>query len=86
MLADFESGLEYAEAECILDVRRRGAAREYLVRWKDSPNYPDAWEIEDHLPRQLITQFKNSRRASKADAAQPLQAESPSSKEMMAAV
>ena len=30
---DFESGLEYAQAAAVLDMRQRGTMRKYLVRW-----------------------------------------------------
>jgi hypothetical protein len=29
---DFEQGLEYADAECVLEMRQRGTMRKYLVR------------------------------------------------------
>jgi len=32
LVADFDAGLEYAEAECLLDVQHRGDSRQYLVR------------------------------------------------------
>lgn len=49
---DFESGLEYAEAEAILDRKIRKGERYYLVRWKD--DYEDSWEIEDNLASELV--------------------------------
>ena len=32
LVADFDAGLEYAEADCLLDVQHRGDSRQYLVR------------------------------------------------------
>jgi hypothetical protein len=32
VVEDYKSGLEYAEAECIIDVRNRGDSRTYLVK------------------------------------------------------
>jgi signal recognition particle 43 kDa protein len=59
VIEDFESGLEYAEAEEILDVRNRGDSRTYLVRWKDG--YPDTWEDEEHCSSDLVRIFEEGR-------------------------
>ena len=32
VVEDFDAGLEYAQADCILDVAYRGDEREYLVK------------------------------------------------------
>ena len=32
VIEDFESGLEYSDAACIVKMRQRGTARAYLVR------------------------------------------------------
>lgn len=32
LVADFDAGLEYAEADCLLDVQHRGDSRQYLVK------------------------------------------------------
>lgn len=32
VIEDYEQGLEYAEAECIVEMKRKGDARQYLVR------------------------------------------------------
>ena len=32
LVEDFDAGLEYAEADCILDVEERGDSRSYLIR------------------------------------------------------
>jgi len=54
--ADYESGLEYAEAECIVDVRNRGDSRTYRVRWRDG--YPDSWEPEENISEDLVKLFE----------------------------
>lgn len=33
LVEDFDAGLEYAEAECILDVHNKGDSRKYLIRF-----------------------------------------------------
>lgn len=52
LVADFDAGLEYAEAECLLDVQHRGDSRQYLVRWQD--DYPDSWEDEESVSPDII--------------------------------
>jgi len=59
VIQDYECGLEYAEAECIIDVRNRGDSRTYLVRWGDG--YPDSWEDEENVSLDLIRIFEESR-------------------------
>lgn len=56
VVEDFLSGLEYAEAEAIVDVRNRGDAKTYLVRWRDG--YPDTWEPEENVSQDLIDIFE----------------------------
>lgn len=58
-MSDFDSGLEYAEAQCLVDVRNRGDSRTYLVRWGDG--YPDSWEPEEHVSPDLIRLFEEER-------------------------
>jgi signal recognition particle protein len=60
VIQDYESGLEYAEAESIIDVRNRGDSRTYLVRWGDG--YPDSWEDEENVSLDLIKIFEESRK------------------------
>jgi hypothetical protein len=65
VVEDYERGLEYAEAEALLQVRRRGCSKEYLVRWADGG--VDSWESEDHIPRALVSQFERAaKQAAKA--------------------
>lgn len=33
LVQDFDAGLEYAEADCIVDVQNRGDSRQYLIRY-----------------------------------------------------
>ena len=61
VIEDYESGLEYAEAACIVDVRNRGDSRTYLVRWGDG--YPDSWEDEEHVSPDIIKIFEESRKS-----------------------
>lgn len=61
VIEDYESGLEYAEAESILDVRNRGDSRTYLVKWGDG--YPDSWEAEENVSPDLIKIFEEQRAA-----------------------
>ena len=37
LVQDFDAGLEYAEAECIVDVQQKGDDRQYLIRYLHSP-------------------------------------------------
>jgi signal recognition particle protein len=64
VIEDFESGLEYAEAEAVVDVRNRGDSRTYLVRWGDG--YPDSWEEEENVSPDLIRIFEGSRNGAAA--------------------
>ena len=56
VVADYEAGLEYADAVCIKDARRLGDAKEYLVEWSDGA--PDTWESEDNITRSLVFEFE----------------------------
>jgi hypothetical protein len=61
VIEDFENGLQYAEAECIRDVRETDdCGREYLVQWVDGA--PDSWESEDSISSALVTAFETERR------------------------
>lgn len=63
VIEDFENGLEYAEAESILDVREAAdCAREYFVRWSDGAD--DSWESEDSISSALVASFEAERKAS----------------------
>lgn len=62
VVEDFQSGLEYAEAERILDVRNRGDSRTYLIKWKD--DYPSSWEPEENVSPDLIRLFEEERKNS----------------------
>ena len=33
LIQDFDAGLEYAEAECILEVQNKGDSRQYLIKY-----------------------------------------------------
>jgi signal recognition particle 43 kDa protein len=66
---DFEAGLEYAQAERILDVREVDCAREYLVQWSDSAQ--PSWESEDNIASALVVAFEKDRKAQIADQKQP---------------
>lgn len=59
VVEDFEAGLEYAQAEAVLDCRQRGTMRKYLVRWQDG--YPDTWEPEEHVSQDLIALFERQK-------------------------
>lgn len=56
VIDDFEAGLEYAAAECLTKMKRRGEERLYLVKWQDDS--PDSWEFEDNLSPELIAGFE----------------------------
>ena len=71
VVQDFESGLEYAEAVTLKDMRRQGCSKEYLVEWADSS--PDTWESEDNITRTLVSQFERQRRAMNTVQAQPVE-------------
>ncbi|XP_055805864.1 signal recognition particle 43 kDa protein, chloroplastic isoform X2 [Solanum dulcamara] len=57
LVRDFEAGLEYAEAECILE-KREGEDRkgEYLVKWTDIEEA--TWEPEENVDPLLIEDFE----------------------------
>lgn len=56
VIEDFQAGLEYAEADEILDVRNRGDSRTYLIKWRD--DYPSSWEPEENVSPDLIRVFE----------------------------
>ncbi|KAJ8422371.1 hypothetical protein Cgig2_006441 [Carnegiea gigantea] len=57
LVSDFEAGLEYAEAQCVLG-RRMGddGKREFLVKWADIDE--PTWEPEDNVDSDLIKEFE----------------------------
>ncbi|KAL4422282.1 hypothetical protein ABPG75_008479 [Micractinium tetrahymenae] len=59
VVEDYEAGLEYAQAEAVLDCRQRGTMRNYLVRWQDG--YPDTWEPEEHVSPDLIALYERQK-------------------------
>lgn len=70
VIEDFENGMEYAEAECILDVRDAAdCEREYLVRWKDGQ--ADSWESEDCISSAIVSAFEAERKEGTPDDAAP---------------
>nr|XP_043608089.1 signal recognition particle 43 kDa protein, chloroplastic [Erigeron canadensis] len=58
LVKDFEDGLEYAEAECVLG-RRDGeeGKNEYLVKWTDIEEA--TWEPEENVDPELIKAFES---------------------------
>ena len=44
VVADFEAGVEYATAECLLKMKKRGQERLYLVRWAQQFQLPSPTE------------------------------------------
>jgi signal recognition particle protein len=54
---DWEDGLEYAEADRVIDVRNKGDSRSYLVRWCDGK---ETWEPEEHVSGDLVFVFENN--------------------------
>lgn len=70
VIEDFENGMEYAEAECIVDVRDAAdCEREYLVRWKDGQ--ADSWESEDCISSATVSAFEAERKEGTPDDAAP---------------
>lgn len=58
---DFEAGLEYAVAECIVDRREsEGGKNEYLVKWTDIDEA--TWEPEDNVDPVLIQAFEEGKK------------------------
>mmetsp|Transcript_2132 Transcript_2132/g.4936 ORF Transcript_2132/g.4936 Transcript_2132/m.4936 type:complete len:241 (+) Transcript_2132:674-1396(+) len=79
LVEDFDGGLEYAEAEEILDKRVRTETgnflldgkeeetvqiTEYLVNWKD--DYPQSWEPEDNIAQEMLEDFNHDPSQTKA--------------------
>lgn len=52
VVEDYDAGLEYAEADCVVDMESRGDSRNYLIRWQD--DYPDTWEPEESVSTDII--------------------------------
>ncbi|XP_076904836.1 signal recognition particle 43 kDa protein, chloroplastic-like [Bidens hawaiensis] len=61
LIKDFEAGLEYAVAECVVG-RRDGeeGKSEYLVKWTDIEEA--TWEPEENVDPELIKEFESSGR------------------------
>jgi hypothetical protein len=64
VVQDFEAGVEYTEAVEILKSRRKGDAKEYLIRWADE--FPDSWESEDNVRQSMVLAFERGSSASKS--------------------
>ncbi|KAL3504207.1 hypothetical protein ACH5RR_034048 [Cinchona calisaya] len=61
LIKDFEAGLEYAVAECIVDSREsEGGKKEYLVKWTDIDE--PTWEPEENVDPVLIQIFENDKK------------------------
>ncbi|XP_027150492.1 signal recognition particle 43 kDa protein, chloroplastic-like [Coffea eugenioides] len=59
LIKDFEAGLEYAVAECILDRREsadEGGKKEFLVKWTDTDE--PTWEPEENVDPLLIQAYE----------------------------
>ncbi|XP_027095017.1 signal recognition particle 43 kDa protein, chloroplastic-like [Coffea arabica] len=59
LIKDFEAGLEYAVAECILDRREsadEGGKKEFLVKWTDIDE--PTWEPEENVDPLLIQAYE----------------------------
>ncbi|KAJ0616363.1 putative signal-recognition-particle GTPase [Helianthus annuus] len=61
LVKDFEDGLEYAVAECVIG-RRDGeeGKNEYLVKWTDLEE--GTWEPEENVDPELIKEFESGGR------------------------
>lgn len=60
LIRDFEAGLEYAVAECIVERREvDGGKKEYLVKWTDIEDA--TWEPEENVDPGLIEEFEKTR-------------------------
>ncbi|KAL3814687.1 hypothetical protein ACJIZ3_015955 [Penstemon smallii] len=60
LVKDFEEGLEYAVAECVVDSRQgvEEGRKEYLVKWTDIEEA--TWEPEENVDPDLIKEFENN--------------------------
>lgn len=59
LVADFEAGLEYAEAQCVLGRRMADdGKREFLVKWADIDE--PTWEPEENVDMGLIKEFEEA--------------------------
>eukprot|EP00798_Chlamydomonas_sp_ICE-L_P014313 gene14313-20296_t len=56
VLEDFDTGLEYAKAEAVVDIVQVRTERRFKVKWSDG--YPTSWEPEEHVSPELIALFK----------------------------
>ncbi|KAG8363782.1 hypothetical protein BUALT_Bualt19G0058100 [Buddleja alternifolia] len=57
LVKDFEAGLEYAVAECVVDRREgEGGGTEYLVKWADIEEA--TWEPQENVDPDLINHFE----------------------------
>ncbi|KAK9828851.1 hypothetical protein WJX72_002407 [[Myrmecia] bisecta] len=61
VIEDYDEGLEYANAECILDVRQKGDQRTYLVRWQDDCD--DTWEPEENVSPDIIALWEEQQQS-----------------------
>ena len=52
VIVDFDSGLEYAEAESILEEKEEDGGKVYLVRWRDGAE--DSWEPRKNLSEDIV--------------------------------
>ncbi|GAB4853107.1 hypothetical protein Ancab_017291 [Ancistrocladus abbreviatus] len=59
LVRDFEAGLEYAEAQCVLGVRvGEDGKREVLVKWADIEE--SSWEPEENVDPDLVKEFEET--------------------------
>lgn len=59
LVKDYEAGLEYAVAECVVDKREgEDGRKEYLVKWTDTEEA--TWEPEENVDPHLINLFEES--------------------------
>ncbi|GBG69960.1 hypothetical protein CBR_g4787 [Chara braunii] len=56
LIKDFESGLEYAVAEEVLDKRESDGRVEYLVKWADDDE--NTWEPAGNVSAEVIAEFE----------------------------
>ena len=47
------------QVERVVARRIRGTKCEYFIKWLDYSSSDNTWELEDHLPEELITAFTN---------------------------
>uniref|UniRef100_A0A061QSE4 Signal recognition particle 43 kDa protein n=1 Tax=Tetraselmis sp. GSL018 TaxID=582737 RepID=A0A061QSE4_9CHLO len=64
VLADWDNGLEWADAAAILGKRRVDGNVQYLVKWKDGEE--DTWEPEQNVEETLIRAYEDEQDKAKA--------------------